>query len=619
MRARDWFDKRRPLIRVVKAMTGLTRLWLVGALLAGIALRLDAVDSGLRGDDYVQLAMVEGTFPAPRASWDLFRFVGPRTVDRQALGDFGYLPWWKSDELSLAMLRPLPSLLMYIDYSAFPDRAVLHHIHSLAWWCLLSMAAACLFFRWLPGPAATVAILFFCLDDTHILPVSWLANRSALMAMTFGCLALYCQDRHLETRTWPWLAGMGTLLALTLGCGEYGLATLGYSLPTAWFATRSPQARKFQLWALGLPTVGYLSIRAWLEFGVAGSAFYLSPLSTPLSFLEECPLRLGLLTSDLWLGLPAQWGTGWHPLRMPIVHWLGNRPDLYRLVPSAKWTLGITGLCLFVGLCLWSIQRLRATYGASLPGRLVLGSCLALLPMTGSLPESRLLGAGALGEAAALGLLVIHMWKLRAPRPWLSTSLIVSMVAVHCGLAGARSAQGTASLARLADRERSIARQAELPIRDAESTRVFVTAAPDFLTAANLPFVRLAQGWPLPRSYQRLSGAAAPMALRRVGDRELELTVRIGNVANSMAGTLYRPQDRPVHAGQRFSLPGLNIKVLKALRGNAQQTLLTFECSLDDPSVWLVHAYGGQLRKLAPPKLGESINLKAPSYRQTAR
>src|SRR5262245_10153307 len=148
------------------------------------------LELGLMADDYMAVAVVNGTFSAPRSPWDVFNFAGGTVEDVAAAQRLGSLPWFAPPNLRFAFLRPLSSALWSVDMALAGDNIWLYHVHSLAIWIVLAVAAALLYRRILPRSVAALATAIFALDESQLAPVQWLSNRGALYALLLGLLAL---------------------------------------------------------------------------------------------------------------------------------------------------------------------------------------------------------------------------------------------------------------------------------------------------------------------------------------------------------------------------------------------------------------------------------------------
>src|SRR5580692_3272131 len=180
-----WWTGRR------RAWTGMTLLLGLGVVLFWPALR-----APFFLDDYMQAAMVGGTFPSPRfGAFDLYDFVNDG--NRALLYERGVLPWWAEPNLQIRFLRPLSSALLWVDHPVFAGSPLPQHVHSLLWWVATVFAARALYRRLLAPRVALMATILFALAPCHTFPIAWLANREALVSVAFGIPAF---DAYLKWR-----------------------------------------------------------------------------------------------------------------------------------------------------------------------------------------------------------------------------------------------------------------------------------------------------------------------------------------------------------------------------------------------------------------------------------
>src|SRR5262249_52704230 len=131
------------------------------------------------------------------------------------------------------------------------------------------------------------------------------------------------------------------------------------------------------------------------------------------------------------------------------------------------------------------------------------------------LPEDRTLLASAVGASAVFAGLLVGgyaapraMVRKRPQTRWLlSIPLAAAGVYVPLYRAWIRSGMQSDWMGNRMLSERSWALGADIPDEGAAERDVIIISGSDFTTIANLPWVRLAYGHPLPHSYQRLSGA----------------------------------------------------------------------------------------------------------------
>lgn len=384
------------------------RLGLALIFFLGLLVFSPAIRAPLFLDDYLHAAMVEGTFAGKRGPFDLYDFVDDG--DRAALASRGLLPWWSHPKLTIRFFRPLSSALLWLDHRVFSHGALPMHLHSVAWWAAAVLAARALFRRFFSERVAFLATACFALSPCHALPLSWVANRETLIALTFGGLALV---HHFRARLSPAegtkhaaLAFVFFALAL-LGGGEYALAFGGYVLALEIVVRfggageagasedrvaldRSAFAHLRALVPFAAPAAIYLAIRFRLRYGAVGSGFYSDPFRDPLAFLSTAPYRVVALLADSWLTLGSDtWLLGYE-----------------------RWILAAIVVATAIGVF---VALRRAIVSLPAERRVVatafaLGSVFAIAPTLAVVPAFRLLGISMLGVALATALVLERAW-----------------------------------------------------------------------------------------------------------------------------------------------------------------------------------------------------------------
>jgi hypothetical protein len=586
------------------------------AVALGVVLRWPALDGGFREDDFVQRATLEGAFPIARGPLDLFWFSGATDAESRALQDAGYLPWWRAPELRLAMLRPLSSALVWLDYAAFGADAWWQHAHSLAWWALLIASAGLLLGRLFSPAIAGVAVVLYALDETHAIPVAWLANRSTLLATAFGFLAIVSHVRWREDAWRPgaWWSALAATFAL--GAGEYALGVLAFVLAYELCAGRGDaRARARALLPVGIPCAAYLATRATLGYGVRDSGFYVDPLDLT-EFAPVAARRIPAFVADLVLGVPSQWANGGSPWRRHVLALGWFDPATWRSLPDWRlWHTALGAIALAVTAWLGAWARRTVPEAWRQVRWMLLGALFSLVPAASSLPGPRVLAAAGIVAAALFAVVIDHAWRLGRDRPAPGralAALAACALAVH-GLLAAERAFGHAT--RFGPTSRAAIRyalDAEIP-RDgrARTLDAFVVAASDFTTAAHVPWVRWAHGLVRPRAVHRLSGAMLPHDLTRVSPNAFDLEVLAEDVRETAAGSLYRPTSAWIVEGSHFALPGVRINVLEARHGNPARVRYTFDTPLDAGGRAFLVARPDGLRRLELPPVGSTVRLPA--------
>jgi hypothetical protein len=591
------------------------------ALLVGLFLQWPSLEGGFRGDDYVQWAMLRGSFPAPRSPFDLFDFASGAPDEYRRLADFGHLPWWSVPNLRLRMWRPLASALMAFDFEQFGTQAQLHHWHSLAWFVLLLLAAARLLAQLLSPVSAGLALLMFAVSPCHTLPVGWLANRSTLVATALGFLAVDLHLRSIERgKHRALLTAFVTSLALL--SGEYALSALLYafvlgSVSTGW------RARLRASLPILLPLIGYIVLHTLVGSDIVGSGYYLSPLREPWSFAKALVTRGPVLLADLLFGIPSAHFNGGSPLRGLILSWNIFSPEVWVELPNWPfWHVLIGYVSIAAGALLVRWLAPRSDRSRALQG-LGLGVGLSLVPCTCSLPEDRLLVAATLGSSALIASALVQalslVWSTRSRSLQLRLTALCVLLVWLPAHGASRTFSGVRDMPEVAEAMRVWALDADLPEAANASARVYLLTNGDFNSAVNLPWLRLMHGRPLPRSYRRLCPGALPVDVTRSGERTLDVRVLTNAMRGTAVPSLYRTEALPLHAGERFDLPGLRIDVLAVFDDNPSQLRFSFDRSIDDPELWFLLATDHGLRRSHMPALGETVRVPHAQFRDLRR
>jgi hypothetical protein len=599
-------------------------LWLacVVSITAGLLLRADVVYSGFYTDDFDHYAMHVGRYPVPRAPLDKFNFGDGTPVETRALVESGHFPWWSSPRIQLSMLRPVSSALIAADFWAFGLDSRWFHVHSLLWWCALVVAVTLLLGRVLPTPMAALAVLLFAIEEGHGLPAGWLANRSTLVATTFGVLAVHA---HLVARE-DGKRGMRVLslvcVALSLASGEYAFGPLAYLFAYEFVTRTEPWMERVRSLApAGVLAIAYLGLRGALGYGIAGSGFYISLTSDPLAFVRALVWRVPVLAGDLALGVPADWYLNGSPWRGALLRTGWFTPDQWRALPD--WTafhvaLGASAL---LGVA-WALRRAARWVGpdhARTLQFLVIGAVLSLVPVAGSMVSARLTVAASIGFDALIAAALLRAFSL-AQQTARIRSVVVAVLActgllyVHVHTASRRSQLDAMWHRERARLEYEWVMSAEVDAAELPGQRVFVVSTADLTSAWYLPYVRMAMGQSVPRSYTLLSGASQPHDLVRVSERAFELHVLTNNVGYMAVGGNYRSADEPFAAGDTVEFQGLRAEVIRVLYGQPHGVRFTFPKSVTDGEYVFLESTERGLRRVQIPAIGQSVRLRRPVY-----
>lgn len=547
------------------------------AVILGLALTLPSVATGLAADDWFQLGLYTGSNPLASSRpivLSLFEFF-PAHGDRERVLQMGLVPWWGAEDATVAFFRPLSALTHLVDYAAAPGRWALWHAHSLAWYALLIGVVAVWYRRWL-GPyaaAAGLATLLFAVADRHAMVVGWLANRNALISATLALAGLLLHQSGRDQGRPPLQLGGAALFGLALLAGESAVGALAYL--GAWELCCGPGSLRRR----GLAVGGWLVVLVvWrsgydaLGYGAHNLGLYVDP-----------GRDLGLFAGRV--GSHAPW--------LLLGQWAPIPPDLALLLPRGPRLAGVAvGIALAVALAAWAWPVLRRDRHAQM---LALGSLLALVPVSATLPMDRLLlwsGLGATGLLARVALAPRTDWRSRASRVLLVIHgpLAAALLAARC--AGMPLFAATfAGLAREAPRDAAFADQTLIALNGNEIPLIYLYA------------IRGELGGPTPAGVVLLSG------LGRGEVTALDAhTVRL----DAPEGLFTRPiESALVSPSQRFT-PGTQVE-----RGPVQVTVVavtpdgrpsTIDYRFADPLTsdryrW-VAVQGGHVAEVAAPQRG---------------
>ena len=569
-------------------------LLVTAVLIAGAFVHRPSLSLGYLADDYLQNAMLDGEYPVPRSALDLYSFIKPGELAR--IMDAGTVPWWSHPDFTLQALRPLSSALLWMDHRLLGLSAYAQHVHSLLWWALVVIAFS-VFCRELLSPRiAALAIVLFGLDPAHVVPIAWIANRAALVSTFFGLLGLiyYVRFRRRGGAGAAALAAAG--FALALAGGEYGLCVLAYAFTYELFVATDPLRGRLKAWLpAALPALVYVSVYVILGFGPTATAAYVSPLSAPRAYISQAVVRLPALLASELLMFPPEFVFTVVLHEMRLVLWL---------VPP----LFVMGL-LFLG----TIRR-AGTEEARMLRWLGAGMLLAMLPLIGTIPDTRLLLIPSIGGSVLIAALFadvasrfLQRAELRRPLFWARALATTLLFLFHVVLVAPASATTSARVRDANQLARNAFAQVEIDDRIVARQDLIVINAPDPLTLLYVPQVRKEQELSTPRVWRGLSMTPHPVRVQRVAADTLELSVAQGSLTDMPIATLVRPLDLGLLPGEIISLERLSIQVFAVGPTGPQRVRFKFSESLDSDSVGLLVLSGGRLVRMAKLPVGGEL------------
>jgi hypothetical protein len=497
-------------------------------------------------DDYAHEAMLDRSWPLRRAPWDLYNFVDGSPREVRALTDAGVLPWWSHPQLSFRFFRPLTSLTRALDHRVFGTSALGPHAHSMAWWIACVVACALLFRRTLGDRAAPVALAFFALDASHTLPIGWLANRSFLVCVAFGLLALWRWHAYRERGAKRDALVSSALFSLSLLGGEYALTMIAYAVAHTLVAREAtvPRLRSALPWAL--PLLVWALIYRFGGYGSQHSDAYLDPLRRTGEFLSAAPARWAGQLGDLWFGVPAEAATvfRWSPLRAR-----GTGALVLASIAAALYAMRPVPVALR-----W----------------FALGSALALVPVLPSFGASRLQVGANIGVSAVLGVLVVRVFEALARKTesrhgrWTAVAALLPTLLLlygHLWLSPNRARQGALDMVSGHTRELAMIQRAAVRPEGLGDARVVLVAACDGQTLLYSPWIWQRAGVPMPRSWLGLTGTGGTYRLRRPERDVLVLEALAGPYLIHQPEMMFRARESMLREGDRVELEHVSITV----------------------------------------------------------
>lgn len=563
------------------------------ALVLGVVLSLPSLGTGFFMDDYLHLSVLEGAF-TPASPFEMFTFATGDPVGMRHWMEVGPYPWWTLPELKLTFWRPLSSALMMLDHSLFGRNAVPYHAHSILWH-LLTIVAAAGVLRRLPGAIGGIALLIFVLDETHVFPVLWVANRNALVATAPALFGLWM---HLRWREQGWRPGLPlSLLGLSVGLlgGETALGAFAYVGAYELFGRPGPLASRLRaLLPALLLGVAYLIMYRALGYGAHGSGVYVDPVAEWQHYIPALATRLPALLAGLFWGLP---------------------PELWLVAPSYRLVQIIVGYFTIavVVLLILAVKRVLSAEEWRHTRWLVAGGLLSLLPVAATFPAARLLLLPSLGASALLAVLALGVWRaLPGLRGWKKITL-GGVTAAMLGLQALATSLWIIYpyvMRTVADTVLEAIARIEVDEARISQQRVVTLVVPDPAIGLYPAIVRASQGLPPARSWMPLSLAPYDHVLHRTGDAAFELSLPDGRFLASEMEQLFRGPAFAMPVGGQASAKGCRATVLEVEGPWPKRVRFEFDMSIDDPDLVLLTQQDGTLKRLRPPPVGGTVTLR---------
>lgn len=596
---------------------------LPGLLFIAVAFNALSLKSGWFADDFwhrfghSQLPAISEHLPwdqrmnGPMRSYSFFN--APTETTRRLL-DVGIYPWWFNPTIQIGFWRPLTGYTLLLDYTLWPETPFFMHAQNILWFLLL-VAVSYAVYREIMGVgwAAGLAAFLFVINDSHAMPVSWMANRHILVAAAFGVSCLLLHIRWRKNDRWPTMAGSLACFSFALLSSEGGITTFAYLFAYAVILDKSAISSRIKSLIPYLAIVAvWRAVYSTLGYGVYDVSLYVDPIREPVRFLSELYIRIPILL----MGILA-----WPP------------PDLYLFLSStaipwyAALAFIVIGLAALATRNLWKDCRIAQFWA--------LGMFLSVIPICTAIPSTRNMEFSSLGAMGLLSQLLFNQVAIGMPRPRRIVKWMVLYPAlfllffIHCVFSPLRQITtpiGTAITQSKLESAIDIGNDPQIAQKDMIFVNSFCAMLPCFI----IPY-RLLEGLPNPAHIRMLSPGSSTIQMTRIDDRTISVRPKSGYsppptpldlsfprshislvfIVRNLEG-LIRNFTCPSEIGDRVELTGVSIEVTDITDDKRiAEATYRFDKPLEDPSFQWMKWNMNQWRyePYTPPPIGETVTI----------
>jgi hypothetical protein len=612
--------------------------------IGAILVMLPALKTGLFWDDLPERAvalkpsqlpprMHETGNPADSGSFPtvLRDFFFNRSPEDMALmKNYGILPWWTPDNMSLGLWRPVTAFTHWLDYRLFPDSPMLMHAGNIAWFAAVVFLVTIIYRKLMDtGWVAGFAALLFLLDVNTYAPVAYVANRGFFLSLFFGLLCLYehHQWRSAKSRSGCVLSAL--FLALSLFADEGGASAFAFILAYALvLEPGSFRNRALTVLPSILVIVLWRAIYIFSGFGVFHVGIYIDPANEPLQFARVVIPRTMVLLGGQLAGVPPDFLFAVNPLLQPKV-------TAFFCVPVVA--------ALIVFFPLLRRNRIAAFWFAVM--------IFAAIPAATVMPMSKNLGFVAVGAYGLIASFIAGLITRPSPPSspmgdsgamnrlpeWLTCRILawiacVLLILAHVPGAIARRVVVVKAIAHAADAMNRLGDVGDWP--DIGNENVIVVNPPCTLALGYAPAYKAYHHQPLPKTMRTLVPGLTSFNVQRTDDQTLVLQSQapdifscddVGPISGRYLCRTFNLLGKPKFKnGDRYDLGGLTVEVLESdASGLPSRVAFRFNTSLDSPDFhWLrfdrekALASSQAYQPFKIPAIGQSVTLSGPTHRR---
>jgi hypothetical protein len=443
------------------------------------------------------------------------------------------------------------------------------HAHSIVWFGLLLLAVLRFFRMLLPQRLVAIAGALYAVSYVHAVPVGWISNRNALVAGVFGFLAIaaYMRWRTSSSRA-PWAPA---LLLVSLLSAESGVSVLAFVVGFELTLGRdSPEGRWLRLGAMLLVVALWRAGYSEGGFGAVGSGAYIDPVRSPVVFLREAPVRMGMLVVFLL-----------SPARLLVAHGLSTAALYSLAVLFAAGGVAVVWGAFRRGARFWSVS-----------------AALCLLPLLAAAPGERLLTFAAAAVTPVVAAVLHDAWSAQTWKRVAAAPLTVSFGVVSPLVLLVASYDQSYDRRAAPKTEPTMA---GLSSEEVRGKNLFILHAPDQASVNMMRLSRARADLALPAFVWNLFPTDDPAHVKRVGCCTLELRHDVG-LSRAPFVLYYRGVDSPMRVGETVKTLAFTAEVLSvSSSGVPTGVRFTFPERLESPRNLFVAWTGADFAQVHVP------------------
>ncbi len=530
--------------------------------------------------------------------WSLYDF-GRRPEPHDPAFKRGGFAWWTGPEFKIRFFRPISSLTMYLDHLVYGEWAPGFHLTSLGFFAILLVLALKLYRDLgLTPRGALWGLALLALEDCHVVPVGWVANRNTPVATVFNIATVLLFHHHRRTGRWPYLLGACVTFLLGLGSKESAIATifiLGLyvlllerpSKGESLVAGIGRAMKTGSLWLMVAIGAAYMAFYIAADYGTS-SVLYSTPWGDTEQYIKRISALMPLAFFSLLLGVSA---------------------DIALLWPKTTWPLvGIAVPCLLVlGVILWRVLRNEPLAAFALGW-----AVFSILPMGGGFPSDRLFMTASVGTALLIAVLFDKLGSYRRmwrERRFAHMGLVTLFVLVGVVISIPMSLFRSLVFGTMIRKDRAAILSAEVDMDKPRPQTVFVLNSPSTSFAG-----LLGSTWSVEKDDYQLG-----MFLLQMGRRKIvwhRIDERTMTLEYGPPPLLYHDYEVLFIASREMPKPGdvyktaeFTATILDVNDRGVEKVKFEFEKPLEHESYQWLATRGAELKQIEPPKPGETITL----------